>query len=131
MNGSQGAPGFPTNRLHLGTGVSAAVPLDVLSLVNITEPATGASVTGTLAASGVASSFEATVLWEIRDADGTAVLDGFATASGFMDNVYPWETSIDLTSLTPGDYTFAALTADPSDGEGPGPYEDTKTIVVE
>ncbi|WP_323791715.1 Gmad2 immunoglobulin-like domain-containing protein [Nocardioides sp.] len=112
------------------TGVSATAPLEVLSLVNVTEPATDAAVSGTLVASGVASSFEATVLWEIRDSSGAVALDGFATASGFMDNVYPWETEIDLSSLASGDYTFAALTADPSDGEGPGPYVDTKTIVV-
>lgn len=112
------------------TGVTAEPSLEVLSLVNVTEPATGAEVSGSFTASGVASSFEATVLWEVRDAGDTAVLDGFATASGFMDDVYPWETTVDVSSLAPGSYTFAALTADPSDGEGPGPYVDTKTIVV-
>ncbi|MGA8845119.1 MAG: Gmad2 immunoglobulin-like domain-containing protein [Nocardioides sp.] len=112
------------------TGVAARDPLKVLALVNVTGPASGAEVSGTLAASGVASSFEATVLWEIRDADGAVVLDGFATAEGFMDRLYPWETDIDISSLAAGSYTFAALTSDPSAGEGPGPYEDTKTIAV-
>ncbi len=112
------------------TGVSAADQLDVLSLVNVTTPASDASVTGTVTASGVASAFEATVIWQVRDADGAVVLDGFATAEGFIDKLYPWETDIDLSSLATGDYTFAALTDDPSAGEGPGPYEDTKSITV-
>ena len=118
--------GLPTD-----TGVKAAAQLKVLSLVNVTEPASDAAVGATLVASGVASSFEATVLWEIRDEAGAVALDGFATASGFMDKLYPWTTEIDTSSLTPGDYTFAALTDDPSAGEGPGAYVDTKTITVE
>ena len=112
------------------TGVTARKPLEVLSLVNVTSPASGAEVSGTVAASGVASSFEATVPWEVRDADGVVVLDGFATAEGFLDKLYPWETDIDVSTLTPGSYTFAALTDDPSAGEGPGAYEDTKAITV-
>ncbi len=124
-----GAPvtvlGQPTD-----TGVKARKPLKVLSLVNVTTPASNAEVGDSIAASGVASSFEATVLWEIRDAGGAVVLDGFATAEGFMNKLYPWETDIDISSLAPGSYTFAALTDDPSAGEGPGPYEDTKAITV-
>lgn len=112
------------------TGVRAADQLEVLSLVNVTGPEEGAKVSGSFTASGVASSFEATVVWEVRDDSGTAVLDGFATAEGFMDRLYPWETDVDVSSLDPGTYTFAALTDDPSAGEGPGPYVDTKEIVV-
>jgi hypothetical protein len=112
------------------TGVRAADQLAVLSLVNVTAPEDGAEVSGSFTASGVASSFEATVVWEVRDGAGTAVLDGFATAEGFMDRLYPWETEVDVSSLAPGAYTFAALTDDPSAGEGPGPYVDTKEIVV-
>jgi hypothetical protein len=106
--------------------------LDVLSLVNVTSPEQGAVVTGdTLAASGVASSFEANVPWEIRQGD-KVVLDGFATAEGWMDKLYPWETSIDVSGLEPGDYTFVARTDDPSGGaEGSGPHEDTKDFTLQ
>ncbi len=117
--------GQPTDR-----GVKAAPQLDVLSLVNVTSPESGAEVSGTLTASGVASSFEATVLWEVRDGADAVVLDGFATAEGFVDKLYPWETDIDVSALSPGSYTFAALTDDPSSGEGPGPYEDTKAFTI-
>jgi hypothetical protein len=104
---------------------------DLLALVNVTEPEEGATVSGSFAASGVANSFEATVPWEIRDQGGTKVLDGFATAEGSMDKLYPWQTQVDVSSLPPGTYSFVAMTDDPSDGEGGGPTEDSKTITIQ
>jgi Immunoglobulin-like domain of bacterial spore germination len=123
--------GRPTPVLGIDKESFKAAPQnDVLAFVNVTEPAEGASVSGTFTASGVANSFEATVPWEIRDQDGKKVLDGFATAEGWGDHLYPWESQVDLSGLPPGTYTFVALTDDPSDGEGAGPTEDTKTITV-
>ncbi len=105
--------------------------LDVLSLVNVTTPEQGAVVTGPeMPISGVASSFEATVPWEVLDVDGEPVLSGFAMAEGW-DRVLPWEGSVDVSGLPPGDYTFVARTDDPSAGEGPGPFEDTKDFTIE
>ncbi len=111
-------------------GVTAKPELAVLALVNVTSPEQGAKVNGTFTAEGVSSSFEATTPWEIRNAKGKKVLDGFATAEGYLDKLFPWKTDVDVSSLKPGTYTFAALTDDPSGGEGPGPTEDTKTITV-
>jgi len=112
-------------------GVQAEPQLDVLGLVSITAPEEGATVSGTFTASGVASSFEATVPWEVRQGD-EVVLDGFATAEGWMDKLYPWEAEVDVSGLEPGEYTFVARTDDPSGGaEGAGPHEDSKTITVE
>jgi hypothetical protein len=112
-------------------GFVAGDQLEVLSLVNLTTPSEGQAVGETFTASGVASSFEATVEWQVRDGADEVVLDGFATAEGWLDRLYPWETVVDVSSLQPGTYTFVALTADPSGGEeGPGPFEDTKTITV-
>ncbi len=105
--------------------------LEVLSLVNVTTPEQGADVNGAeMPISGVASSFEATVPWEILDADGASVLSGFAMAEGW-DRVLPWEGTVDVSSLPPGAYTFVARTDDPSAGEGPGPFEDTKDFTIE
>lgn len=111
--------------------ITNAPALDVLGLVNVTSPEQGETVEGdTLEASGVASSFEATVPWEIRRGN-EVVLDGFATAEGWMDRLYPWEASIDVSGLEPGDYTFVARTDDPSGGaEGAGPHEDTKDFTL-
>jgi hypothetical protein len=104
---------------------------DALALVNVTEPEEGSSPGDTFTASGVANSFEATVPWEIRDQDGKKVLDGFTTAEGWGDKLYPWQAEVDVTSLAPGTYSFVALTDDPSGGEGGGPMEDSKTIMVQ
>lgn len=112
--------------------IERAPQLEVLSLVSITDPNEGRVVEGTLTARGRASSFEATVPWELRDSSGEVVLEGAATAEGWMGRLYPWETEIDVSDLEPGEYTFVATTADPSGGaEGNGPYVDTRTITVE
>lgn len=125
--------GQPTDRL-LGVDVSGPVTngpaLETLALVSISEPPEGVEVTGSFRASGVASSFEATVPWEIRKGD-KVVKRGFSTASGWMDKLYPWQTDpISVADLPEGTYTFVASTDDPSDGEGAGPTSDTRTIVV-
>lgn len=112
-------------------GFTAGKFYNVLALVNITTPEQGQTVSGTITASGVASSFEGTVPWEVQDESGTKVLEGFAQADGYVDDLYPWKTEVDLSGLAPGTYTFIARTDDPSGGEGgAGPQEDTKTITV-
>lgn len=125
--------GSPTTLFGVETskGVQNAPQLDVLNLVNVSTPEEGATVSGTFEASGVASSFEATVPWQLRQGD-RVVKKGFATAEGWMDKLYEWTTKVDVSDLSPGEYTFAAMTDDPSGGaEGFGPSEDTKTIVIE
>jgi hypothetical protein len=124
--------GEPTDFLGIDTsaGVHDAPQLDVLNLVSVTSPEEGATVSGSFTASGVGSSFEATIPWEIRQGD-QVVQKGFATAEGWMDKLYPWKTEVDVSKLAPGGYVFAAMTDDPSGGEGFGPSEDTKTITVE
>ena len=104
---------------------------DALALVNVTVPEEGSIVGDSFTASGVANSFEANVPWKIRDQSGKKVLTGFATAEGSMDKLYPWQTPVDVSSLAPGTYTFVAMTDDPSGGEGGGPTEDSKTIVIQ
>ncbi len=104
--------------------------LGVLALVSVDVPAEGQQVSGTFTATGRASSFEATVPWEVRDAAGEVLLDGFATAEGWMDRLYPWEAEVDVSGLAPGTYTFVAMTSDPSGGESGGPFTDTRAIVV-
>lgn len=112
-------------------GVRAEPPMEVLGLVNVTSPEEGSTVGATFTASGVASSFEATVPWQVRQGD-KVVLEGFATAEGWMDKLYPWESEVDVSDLPAGEYTFLAFTDDPSGGaEGPGPTQDTKTFTVE
>ncbi len=104
--------------------------LDMLALVSISDPAEGQRVEATFTARGRASSFEATVPWEVRDDAGAVLVEGFATAEGWMDRLHPWEAEVDVSALAPGRYTFVAMTSDPSGGESGGPFTDTRTIVV-
>jgi hypothetical protein len=118
-------------------GVPASEPFsnasenETLALVGISSLSEGETVRDRFVVSGIANSFEATVPWEVRQGD-QVVAQGFATADGWMDKLYPWTTQVNVSKLAPGTYTFAAMTDDPSGGaEGAGPTEDTKTIVVE
>ena len=104
---------------------------EVMALVQLDAPLEGAVVSGSFTASGRADSFEATVPWRLEDAAGQVVREGFATAEGWAQRLYPWETEVDVSGLAPGTYTFVASTSDPSGGtEGPGPTTDTRTVVV-
>ncbi|WP_395692802.1 Gmad2 immunoglobulin-like domain-containing protein [Nocardioides sp.] len=126
------ADGNPTQIFYTASedGFRAADPIKTLALVSVTTPESNATVSGSFTASGVSSSFEATTPWEIRDASDQVVKKGSATAEGWMDKLYPWQTEIDVSGLEPGVYTFVAMTDDPSGGEGGGPTVDTKTIIV-
>jgi Immunoglobulin-like domain of bacterial spore germination len=125
------APATALLGIPLDGPVHHAPQLDVLAHVNVTTPEQGADITGdALEVSGVASSFEANVPWEIVASDGTVALSGFSSAAGYMDRLYPWSNSIDISALPPGDYTFIARTDDPSDGEGPGASEDSKDFTL-
>jgi hypothetical protein len=107
--------------------------LDVLSHANLTTPEQGQVVDdGTLEVSGVGNSFEATLGWEIREG-GTVVDRGFLTMDGWMEpKLFPFETSVDVSGLEPGDYTFWVSTDDPSGGtEGFGAMTDDKEFSIE
>jgi hypothetical protein len=112
--------------------LSEAPALETLSLMSITSPAEGQTVSGKFLASGVNNSFEATVAYEIRQGD-KVVAAGSGMAEGWgPDKLFPWEVEVDVSKLDPGTYTFVAMNDDPSGGaEGHGPDVDTRTIVVQ
>jgi hypothetical protein len=126
----KGSDPVPLFGVATDDGLTAAPQNDVLALVNVTEPHQGSEPGATFFASGVANSFEATVPWEVRDESGAKVLQGFATADGWGDHLYPWQSEVDASALPAGTYTFVAKTDDPSGGEGGGPTEDTKTFTL-
>ena len=114
----------------VGPRYEAVPENDVLNLVSISDPSEGYAYSGSMVARGRANSFEATVPWELRDEDGEVVLSGSATANGSVDRLYPWQVEIDLTGVPFGFYTFVTMTDDPSNGEGGGPFTDTRLITV-
>ena len=106
--------------------------LETLSMMNITYPGEGATVSGRFTADGVNNGFEASVTWRLLD--GEAVVgEGFGTAGGWgEEKLFPWEVEVDVSGLEPGAYTFVASNDDPSGGtEGAGPHTDTRVIIVE
>ena len=125
-----GGESVPLFGIDTAGGLRNAAPDKVLASVNVTTPEQGATVGSSFVASGVANSFEANVPWEIRDSDGAVVKRGFAMAEGWGDKLYPWRTKVNVSTLPAGDYTFVAMTDDPSGGEGGGPTEDSKDITI-
>jgi hypothetical protein len=109
----------------------ASAPPRTSELIVLTTPAEGTTVKGSFEASGKANSPEANVPWEIRDDSGETVLEGFVTAEGWMDKLYPWKTKVDVSDLEPGTYLFIARTDDTSDGEGKPAEEVGVRITVE
>jgi hypothetical protein len=109
--------------------VAEMAELDALAHAQVTAPAEGATVPSTFEVEGRGSSFEATMLWELRR--GSDVVDsGYVTTDGWMDKLYPFRFTV--KAVPPGDYTLVVSTSDPSGGEeGFGPERDTKTLTVE
>lgn len=114
-----------------GEELSNGKVLSTLSLVNVTAPREGVEVSDSFTATGVANSFEGNVPWQLLR-DGKVVREGFATTEGTYGNqLWPWQTEVDLAGLEPGRYVFVASTDDPSGGaEGSGPDQDSRTVIV-
>ena len=120
------------NGQHTDTmlGVPASEPLaadnpdDVLAPVQIDSPADGAQVSGTFTVTGRAATFEANVVWELKQGD-TVVKHGFTTAQECC-TLSPY--AFDVTA-EPGEYTLVVHDTDESGGNRPVD-QDTKEIVV-
>lgn len=112
-------------------GVPASEPLaaggedDVLAPVWINTPAEGATVESGFEVDGVAMSFEATVVWQLKQGENV-VEEGFTTAEECCTRA-PYSFTVEAP---PGDYTLVVQDDDPSGGEGPGVSPDTKEITV-
>lgn len=112
--------------------LATAPVLKTLSMMNITNPGEGATVSGTFIADGVNNGFEAAVTWRLLDGE-QVVGEGFGTAEGWgEEKLFPWKVEVDVSGLDPGAYTFVASNDDPSGGvEGAGPHTDTRVVIVE
>jgi hypothetical protein len=126
------APVEPTEPAPTETSAPAETPTpDADTLITLDAPADGATVTGSFDASGTANSPEANVPWAVLDGTGKKVLHGYFTAEGWMDKLYPYAGSVDVSSLAPGSYTFEVRVDDPSGGEGKPPQKVTRSIAVQ
>ncbi|MCL2542943.1 MAG: hypothetical protein FWE71_10865 [Nocardioidaceae bacterium] len=121
--------GKPSTYLGQPATAKPANQLKTLALMSVLAPTDGATLkAGKTTFSGVGSSFEANVAWQVQDSSGKAVLHGSTMSSGWMDKLYPWKATVDLSKLSPGTYTFVASTD--SGGEGPAATKDTKRFTI-
>jgi hypothetical protein len=100
--------------------------MDVLAQVWVIEPSEGAEVTSPFTVSGLAAAFEANVQWELMKGD-QEIRRGFTTAEECC-TMAPY--SFRVKNVPPGDYTLVVHDSDPSGGEGPAPWTDTKAVTV-
>jgi hypothetical protein len=112
-------------------GVPASEPLaagnpdDVLAPVQIDSPAENARVSGTFTVTGRAATFEANVVWELKQGS-TVVKHGFTTAQECC-TLSPYSFQVTAPA---GDYTLVVHDTDES-GAGRPVDEDTREITVE
>jgi hypothetical protein len=120
--------GRPTpTLLGLGTGQPVgAASEEKLSPVQVDAPTDGATVDSPFTVTGRAAAFEANVQWELLQGT-TVVKQGFTTAEECC-TLSPFSFPIPLPA--PGTYTLVVHDEDPSGGEGPAPWQDTKEITV-
>ncbi len=108
--------------------IGRAPALDVRLLVQINDPAEGATVPTSFTVTGEAAVFEATLPWRILDSSGGVVQEGFAmTDEG--QALAPFEIRIDFSGA-PGTYTLEIREDDPSGGEGRPVMTDDKSITI-
>lgn len=123
--------GAPVESLwgHLDWSVPLVADPFALSPVTIEVPAHGATVpAGAISVSGQATVFEATVLVRLERADGTVLEEGFVTATAGGPGRGTWTWTVTLPE--PGAYRLIAGASDPSDGEGPPPFEVARSVTA-
>jgi len=121
------------NGKHTDTilGVPASEPLaavdpdKVQAPVQIDSPSDGDEVSGTFTVTGRAATFEANVVWELKQGD-TTIKDGFTTAQECC-TLSPYSFQV---TAPPGTYTLVVHDTDESGGGRPV-NQDTKEITVQ
>jgi spore germination protein GerM len=121
-----GAPADQVLGIDTSAPVERASADSVLSTISITSPTQGANVATQFEVTGQAATFEANVVWELKQGNKT-VRHGFTTAQECC-TLSPYKFTV---TATRGDYTLSVHDTDESDGEGIGTSEDTKNITVE
>lgn len=104
--------------------LAAGNPDDVLAPVQVDNPTEGAQVSSPFTVTGRAATFEANVVWELKQGD-TVVKKGFTTAQECC-TLAPYEFEVTAPA---GTYTLVVHDTDES-GQGLPVNQDTKEITV-
>lgn len=112
-------------------GARAATSYQKASADSVLSPASldlaeGAQVTSASTISGMASAFEANVVWSLKQGD-TVVRHGYTTAATCC-TLSPFTFTLEAP---PGAYTLTVSDTDPSGGEGHGVTTDSKDIEIQ
>ncbi|WP_369052510.1 Gmad2 immunoglobulin-like domain-containing protein [Kineococcus terrestris] len=110
---------------HAGEALARASAAEVLGPVWVLQPEEGARVTSPVTVSGRATVFEGTVGWDVVDAGGRVVAQGWTTASEAGPGRGDFSVAVDLP---PGEHTVRAFSESARDGSRGA--EDSKTVTV-
>jgi hypothetical protein len=99
-------------------------------VLTLSQPYDGAHVTMHFDVAGSSNSNEANTPWSLTDAAHRVVRQGFFTAAGWGDKLYPYRGTVSVAGLPAGRYTFTVRVDDPSDGEGKAVPQVHRTLVV-
>ena len=136
--------GAPARRV-LGVEVEELIErdrqYDVLSPVNVSDPAEGTVVEGdVLRVRGTTTESVDSVTWQVETAGGTddvqqgigaGTFGGEVTETPAETGGMGWEADIDLTHLDPGEYRLVVTVRGTGQTtDRPGRYRDTRTFVV-
>lgn len=128
----EGRPMSQVFGVDVSGGVSNASALATLNHVSITTPEQGSVIErDRVEVSGVANSFEANVVCRILQGDQALVVAPFTAEDWLGDRLFPFQGTLPLKDVPPGEVTLRCETDDPTGGaEGSGPFVDEKTITV-
>ncbi len=117
--------GEPVDRI-LSAAVDQPIEADdsAVAGVYVTYPDDGARVEGPLRVSGESNTFEANVVWRVRQ--GSEVVRSGSTMGGSYGDWAPFRFRVDLS---PGDYTLEVFEASAQDGSAQ--YVNTRQVTVE
>lgn len=105
--GGEGVPATEVDRSDFGA---------VTPLVLVTSPLPGERVTSPLTVEGISNTFEATVLYEVLDAEGSTLADGFTTATAGTGTWGEFTVEVPLEGAAPGPITLVAFQENMEDG---------------
>lgn len=100
-------------------------------VLTLSQPYDGAHVGMRFHVAGSSNSNEANTPWSLADAKTHKVVrQGFFTAAGWGDRLYPYRGVVSVAGLPAGSYIFTVRVDDPSDGEGKPVPQVHRTLVV-
>lgn len=100
-------------------------------VLTLSQPYDGAHVHMRFTVAGSSNSDEANTPWSLTNATTHKVVrQGFFTAAGWGDKLYPYRGAVSVSGLPAGRYTFTVRVDDPSNGEGKPVPQVHRTLVV-